>query len=312
MASKGEIMKIGLIGLGKMGFNMAERLLEKKIKVVAFDLNDNAVKKISKKGAEGAYSLSELVEKLPKPKIIWIMVPHGKPVDIVLGKLKLSKGDIVIDGGNSFYKNSMKRASKLRKKGVIMLDAGVSGGLEGARQGASIMIGGEKKAYNKVEPVFKALAVKNGYGYMGKSGAGHFVKMVHNGIEYALLQSYGEGYQMVQKSKFNSDLREVTKVWRNGSVIRSWLLDLLQSALNKDPQLKKDSGIVCGGSTGIWTTKTAKKMKVNIPMIELALKERVKSRKKQSFASKVVAALRFGFGGHPIPKKGKTCEELHL
>lgn len=307
-------MKIGIIGLGKMGYHMSLRLLDKRIKVVGFDLNPKAVTSIKRKGTEGASTIKELVDKLPKQKIVWMMVPHGKAVDIVLSKLilHLKKGDIIIDGGNSFYKNTMKRAVKLKKKGIHLLDAGVSGGLKGAREGASIMVGGNKKIYKKIELIFKALATKNGYGYMGKSGAGHFVKMVHNGIEYALLQSYGEGYMLIEKSKFNSDLREVTKVWRNGSVIRSWLLDLLQEHLNKDPKMKKNSGTVCGGSTGEWTIKTANEMKVRVPTLKLALVERKKSRKKPTFSSKVVAALRLGFGGHTIPPKGKTCKELRL
>ncbi len=306
-------MKIGFIGLGKMGAGMVARLLDKKIGVVVFDVNEKAVRTAVKNGAYGSKNLADLAKKLPEQKIIWLMVPHSA-VDSVVNELvkNLSRGDIIIDGGNSFYKDSVRRAKELQKKRIHFLDAGVSGGLQGARNGASIMVGGEKKIFRKAEPIFKSLAVENGYEYFGRAGAGHFVKMAHNGIEYALLQSYGEGYKLVEASEFKLDSRKVTKVWRNGSVIRSWILDLAQDAFDKDAKLKKVSGIVCGGSTGQWTVDTAKKLKTEVPLIELALKLRYNSRKNPDFASKVVAVLRKEFGGHKIPAKGKSCKEMGL
>jgi len=308
---KGQMSKkVGFIGLGKMGSLMVQNLLKKKFRVVVFDTNTKAVAALTKKGARGAENIASVAQQLTKPRIIWLMVPHGKPVDVVLQQLMpvLERGDIVIDGGNSFYENSIKRAKKLKRKDIFYCDVGVSGGLKGAAEGASIMIGGEKKAFQKAEPLFRALAQKDGYAHMGPSGAGHFVKMVHNGIEYALLQGYGEGYQVLEKGPFQLDMREVTRVWRNGSVIRSWLLDLAQEAFDKDPELKKVSGIVCGGSTGQWTTQTAKKMKVATPTIERSLKERYRSRTNPDFSSKIVAIMRRGFGGHKIPKKGEKCD----
>ncbi|MCR4335583.1 MAG: decarboxylating 6-phosphogluconate dehydrogenase [archaeon] len=298
-------MKIGFIGLGKMGSRMVERLLEKKHKIVLYARHPKAMNPLVKKGAVGTQTYEEFASALGKTKIIFIMVTHGKPVDEVLKSLQpfLKKGDIVVDGGNSFWKNSVKRGKILANKGIHFLDAGVSGGLEGARNGASVMVGGEKSAFKKVEPVFKDLAVKNGYGYMGKSGAGHFVKMVHNGIEYSLMQAYGEGYKVLEKSKYNLDMREVTKVYQNGSVIRSWLIDLLADAFKKDSKLRRQSGVVGGGSTGTWTLQSAKELNVKMPMLETAMKARKSSFKQQGFDTKVVSALRFGFGGHIPPKK---------
>jgi len=296
-------MKIGFVGLGKMGFAMVSSL-SKKHSIVATDVNRLAVQKISKK-ATAAYSISEMVSKLPKQKIIWVMVPHGKITNHVLKELckQLSRGDIVIDGGNSYFEDSIKHGKMLSKMGIKFIDCGVSGGVSGALNGASLMAGGDKATYNKIVPLLKTLAVPNGYGYMGESGAGHFVKMVHNGIEYSLLQSYAEGYELIHKSSFQSDLKEVTKVWQHGSVIRSWLVDLMADYLKKNPRFKGDSGIIGGGSTGTWTQKTGRKLKVKTSMLDVALRERKLSHKKPRFAHKIVAALRLGFGGHKIPKK---------
>tara|TARA_Y100000310_G_scaffold57396_1_gene52592 strand:- start:3906 stop:4802 length:897 start_codon:yes stop_codon:yes gene_type:complete len=298
-------MKIGFIGLGKMGSRMVERLLEKKHKVVLYARHPKSMKPLMRKGATGTETYKEFSDELGKKKIIFLMVTHGKAVDQVLKSLQpfLKRGDIIVDGGNSFWKNSVKRGKKLAKKGIHYLDAGVSGGLDGARNGASVMVGGSKSVFKKTEPIFKALAMKNGYGYMGKSGAGHFVKMIHNGIEYSLMQAYGEGYKLLEKSKYNLDMREVTKVYQNGSVIRSWLVDLLADAFKKDPKLRKQSGIIGGGSTGTWTLQSAKELKVKMPMLEHAMKARKSSFKKPDFSTKVAAVLRFGFGGHIPPKK---------
>ena len=298
-------MRIGFIGLGKMGSRMAQHLLEKGYEVVLYARHPDAMKELVEKGAIATNSYAEFALQLQGQKIIILMVTHGKPVDEVLQGLShyFLSGDIVIDGGNSFYKDSMVRAKLLAKKGVYFLDAGTSGGLDGARNGASIMIGGDEKAYRIAEPVFKALAVEDGYEYLGPSGAGHFVKMVHNGIEYSLLQAYGEGYALLAKSKFRLDLQKVTKVYRHGSVIRSWLVDLLARSLEQDPKLSKISGKVGGGDTGKWTLASAKEHKIKMPILNEAMKARKRSFKKPDFSTKVVAALRYQFGGHEEPKK---------
>ncbi len=303
-------MQIGFIGLGKMGSRMVEHALEQGIEVVVYARNPDAMKPLAEKGAIPTNSYKEFAAQLPGqdnagPKIIFLMVTHGRPVDEVIEGLKpfLAKGDIVVDGGNSFYKDSIKRANALAKSGIHFLDAGTSGGLEGAANGASIMVGGGKDAFDAVEPVFRSLAVPGGYVYLGPSGAGHFVKMVHNGIEYCFLQSLGEGYQLLKKGGYNLDLRQVTKVYANGSVIRGWLMDLLGRALQKDPQLESYSGVVGGGSTGEWTLAAAKASKVKMPSLEAAMDARKRSQKKPNFSGKVVAALRYEFGGHEEPKK---------
>ncbi len=298
-------MRIGFIGLGKMGSRMAERLLEKGFEVVLFARHPNSMKPLVAIGAIGANSYKEFAQKLLGQKIIFLMVTHGKPVDEVTSGLLpfLNAGDIVIDGGNSFYKDSIKRSVKLAKKGVYFLDAGISGGLDGARSGASIMVGGDIEGFKIAEPLFHALAIENGYAYLGPSGAGHFVKMVHNGIEYSLLQAYGEGYALLEKSKYKLDLRKVTRVYQNGSVIRSWLVDLLARTLEFDPKLLKFDGKVGGGDTGKWTLQSAKQYRLKMPILNEAMKARKRSAKKADFSTKVVAALRYQFGGHEEPKK---------
>ena len=297
-------MKIGLIGLGKMGYNMALGLLDHRHKVVAYNRSPEPTRKLSKKGAIPSYSYEELCKKLGKNKVILIMVPHGKPVDVVLKGLDkyLSKGDIVIDGGNSYYESSIKRYKMLKKKGVSFLDMGTSGGLEGARHGASLMIGGDKKSFRKVERIFKDLATKDGYGYMGESGAGHFVKIVHNGVEYGMLEAYGEGFEILHEGPYKLDFENVSKVWAHGSVIRSWLMDLAQEAFKKNSKLKGVKGIIGGGTTGKWAYKIAKKEKVEVVTLKHALKRRKESTKRQDFATKFVAEMRNKFGGHKIEK----------
>ncbi|HIH10069.1 MAG TPA: decarboxylating 6-phosphogluconate dehydrogenase [Candidatus Diapherotrites archaeon] len=298
-------MDIGFIGLGKMGSRMAERLLDQGCEVVIYARNPDSMVPLSQKGAIAANSYQEFCSKLPSKKIIFLMVTHGKAVDEVIAGLLpfLSAGDIIVDGGNSFYKDSIRRAKQLSKKGIEFLDAGTSGGLDGARNGASIMVGGNDSAFRKAEPVFAALSVPNGYALLGPSGSGHYAKMAHNGIEYCFLQSLGEGYELLEKSGFNYDLRQVTKVYRNGSVIRGWLVDLLARALEKDPKLDGFSGTVGGGSTGEWTLRSAKDAKVKMPSLQVAMKERARSQKTPRFNGKVVAALRYEFGGHEEPKR---------
>ncbi len=298
-------MLIGFIGTGKMGSRMVERLLDKKHNVIVYARHPKSSSGLNKRGALVTNDYAEFASRLGKKKIIFLMVPHGKPVDDVLQGISkfLSQGDIVIDGGNSFFKDTIRRGKKPSKKEVHYLDAGISGGLEGARNGASIMVGGNKKAFKAVERLFRDMAVKNGYALMGGSGAGHFVKMIHNGIEYAWLQSAGEGFGMLEKSNYNLDMREVTKVYSHGSVIRGWLMDLLYDAFRKDPGLKKQSGVIGGGSTGTWNLKTAREMRLRFKTLEVAMAARKNSFRKPDFSTKVVAVLRHGFGGHDAPKK---------
>lgn len=299
-------MKIGFIGLGKMGFNLVLNLHDKKIPVVVYNRSPEPLKKIKKYGIETAFSIEELINKLPKQKIIWIMVTAGKPVDAVIKELLhyLKKDDLIIDGGNSFYKDSIRRYKYLKNKKINFVDIGTSGGLRGARHGACLTVGGDEKIFKKIEPICRAVAAKSGYAYVGNAGAGHFVKMVHNGIEYALLQSYGDGFELLLKGPYkNLDLRNIAETWQNGSVIRSWLLELAAGAFRKDPRLRKIEGVIGGGETGQWVVNTAKEFRADAESIKLALSLRKKSRKKPTFAGKVVAALRKEFGGHEVVRK---------
>lgn len=299
-------MKIGFVGLGKMGSNMVERLLKHKNQVVAYDISEKARKEVDQKGAKVADSLKELVRELDTPRAIWIMVPAGKPtqdnVDALYSLLK--KGDIIIDGGNSYYKDSISRARLLKEKGIFFLDAGTSGGIWGLKVGYCLMIGGEKKAFAQMEPIFKALAPKDGYAHLGESGAGHFVKMVHNGIEYALLQAYGEGFEIMQAKKdFKLDLEKISHLWNQGSVVRSWLLELAEDVFKKSPHLEEIEGYVIDSGEGRWTVFEAINEEVPAPVINLSLLQRLLSRQKESFSAKVIAALRNEFGGHEVRKK---------
>ncbi len=299
-------MKIGLIGLGRMGFNMALNLKDHKIPVIAYNRSPEPVKEIRKKGVEVAFSISELMKKLPKQKVVWIMVTAGKPVDAVIDEILpfLNANDIVIDGGNTFYKDSIRRYIKLKSKKINFVDIGTSGGLSGARNGACLTIGGDFKIFKKIENICRAVSVKNGYAYVGPSGAGHFVKMVHNGIEYAWLQSLGEGFELLQEGPYkNLDFRKISAVWKNGSIIQSKIVAWAEDAFKKDQRLSKIEGIVGGGETGTWTVNTAKEFGVDAGSVKLALEERKKSQKKPRFAGKVVAAIRNEFGGHEVVKK---------
>ena len=299
-------MKLGFIGLGRMGFNMVLNLKDHKIDVVAYNRSPEPLNEIKKKKVAVAYSISELMKQLPNQKIIWIMVTAGKPVDEVIKEILpyLKQNDIVIDGGNSFYKDSIRRYKYLKNKNINFLDIGTSGGLSGARHGACLTIGGDKNIFKKIEPICKSVSVKNGYAYVGTSGAGHFVKMVHNGIEYALLQSYGEGFELLFKGPYkNLELEKISETWKNGSIIRSYLIELAEQAFKKDSKLNKIQGIIGGGETGEWAVKTAKEFNVDVRTIKLALEARKKSRKHPRFAGKVVAALRNEFGGHEVVKK---------
>ncbi|TCD47881.1 phosphogluconate dehydrogenase (NAD(+)-dependent, decarboxylating) [Chlorobium sp. N1] len=295
-------MKIGFIGLGKMGFNMASQLLERGHELVVFDLIPSAMDALAEAGAGTAASLGELCSALPSPRIVWMMVPAGEPVEATIAQLEpfLSTGDILIDGGNSRYTDSEARARRLALKGIRFLDAGTSGGLDGARHGACVMVGGEKEAYDAALPLFRDLTVEGGYGYMGPSGSGHFVKMVHNGIEYGMMQAMGEGFALMDASRYGLDLEEVARVWSNGSVIRGWLMELARDAFRRDGSLGYLEGRVADSGEGRWTVESALEHGVSVPVIAASLFSRYRSRDDNAFSDRVVAALRYGFGGHAM------------
>jgi len=298
-------MRIGYIGLGRMGLRMISHIL-KSHQVVAYDIDPGSVALAAKLGAEPAASLTSLAEKLHPPRVVWIMVPAGKPVDEVIDGLlpNLERGDILIDGGNSHYEDSVRRAEKLNARGVHYLDVGTSGGLEGAEEGASLTIGGQVEAYRTVSPIFQSVARPGAFLHCGPSGAGHYVKMVHNGIEYAMLQALGEGFEMLKSGPYDIDLEAVARNWNNGCVIRSWLLELAGRAFAEDPNLEGLSGEVGGGETGLWAVETAMEMEVPTPVMALSLLMRYRSRQEDTFAGKVVAAIRREFGGHPVKTRG--------
>jgi 6-phosphogluconate dehydrogenase len=300
-------MQLGLIGLGKMGANMTERLILDKHEVIVYDLSIKAVKETQEFGAIPSISLTDLVKKLHTPRIIWLMVPSGKPVQDTIDNLLpyLSKGDIIIDGGNSYYKDSRRRASELLEKGLHYLDCGTSGGIWGLKEGYCIMVGGEENIFKHCEPIFKTLAPPNGYKYIGPSGAGHFVKMVHNGIEYGLMEAYAEGFEIIKASDYDVDLAGVADLWGQGSVVRSWLLELLSDAFKKDKDLSSIKGYVQDSGEGRWTASEAIERGIPAPVITHSLLMRFRSRQDESFSAKILAALRNEFGGHAV-KKEKT------
>ena len=300
-------LKIGFIGLGRMGSNMVYNLLDHNYKPVVYNRSPEPTKKAARKKAIPSYSIPELIDKLPKQKIIWIMVPSGKPTESMINELikYLKKGDIIIDGGNSYYKDSIKRHDRLKKLGIYFLDCGTSGGIEGARYGACMMIGGNKKIFKKIEPLFKDLTIKNGYGYMGKSGGGHFVKMVHNGIEYGMMGAIAEGLQSIEnyKKQFDIDLSEAIKVYSHGSIISSRLVSWLEKAWKEDRYLKSIQGSVPKGETEDEMKKLERHKKVNMKILKQSILMRVKTRKHPSLAGKMIAAMRKEFGGHAVKKK---------
>ncbi|PEQ10160.1 phosphogluconate dehydrogenase (NAD(+)-dependent, decarboxylating) [Bacillus toyonensis] len=297
-------MQVGLIGLGKMGLNLGKNLMDHKHEVAAFDLNTNAVEEMKEYGATGTSSLSELVQSLQSPRILWVMVPHAV-VDSVIDEVTplLSKGDILIEAGNSHYKESIRRYEQLKKDGIHFMDAGTSGGMEGARNGACYMIGGDQEAWDIVEPIFRDTAVENGFLYAGKAGSGHFLKMVHNGIEYGMMAAIGEGFEILEKSEFDYDYEKVSKVWNNGSVIRSWLMELTENAFSKDAKLDEIKGVMHSSGEGKWTVETALDLQTATPVIAMSLLMRYRSLDNDTFTGKVVAALRNEFGGHAVEKK---------
>jgi 6-phosphogluconate dehydrogenase len=296
-------MKLGMIGLGRMGANMTRRLTRGGHSVVAYS-HGNAEPIARESGAEWAPSASALVERLGKPAIVWLMIPAGAPVDATIAEMlpKLSPGDIVIDGGNSYYRDSVRRAGELAPHGIAYLDAGTSGGVWGLENGYCLMVGGEETAIERVRPVFVTLAPPNGFARVGGPGAGHYVKMVHNGIEYSMLQSLGEGFEILHASEFGLDLPQIAEVWRYGSVVRSWLLDLLSDALKKDPALEHIRGWVDDSGEGRWTLQEAIDHAVPAPALADALFARFRSRQTDSFSARAIAALRNEFGGHAVKR----------
>ena len=310
MLDREEHMELGMIGLGRMGGNMTRRLLKGGHRVVVYDQANKSQAAVIRDGAVGTGSLNELVNKLKRPRAIWLMVPAGSPTEETIAKLLpgLSAGDIVIDGGNSNYADSMRRAKVLAEKGLIFLDVGTSGGIYGLTEGYCLMVGGETAAYNRLKPIFETLSPspETGHGHVGPSGAGHFVKMVHNGIEYGLMQAYAEGFQlMLAKEEFALDLSRIAGIWQSGSVVRSWLLDLTAAALKEDPKLEQIQPYVEDSGEGRWTVSEAISLGVPVPVISLALQMRFRSRQPPSFSDKLLAALRNRFGGHAV-REAKT------
>ncbi|MCX7569919.1 decarboxylating 6-phosphogluconate dehydrogenase [Tumebacillus sp. DT12] len=297
--------QIGMIGLGKMGYNLVLNLLDNGHSAVAFDVNENAVKELAEKGANPAFSIKELAEQLTAPRIVWVMVPAGDIVENVLEELSgiLETGDIVIEGGNSHYKDSLRRAEKMNARGIHYFDVGTSGGMEGARHGGCFMIGGDKDVFAHIEPVFADISVEKGYLYAGANGSGHFLKMVHNGIEYGMMQAIAEGYEVLEKSQFDYNYEDVSRVWANGSVIRGWLMDLTERAFSKDAKLSGIKGVMQSSGEGKWTVETALELQASAPVIAMSLFMRYRSLEDDTFHGKVVAALRNEFGGHAVVKK---------
>lgn len=300
-------MELGMIGLGRMGGNMALRLIQKGHRVVVYDPVAKSVEELVKQGAVGASSIANLVKQLTAPRTVWVMVPAGEPTENVINSLSstLSPGDTIIEGGNSNYKDTMRRAASAQKNGLFFLDAGTSGGIWGLKEGYCLMVGGDKQAFKRAEPIFQSLAPAKdkGYGYVGPSGAGHFVKMVHNGTEYALMQSYAEGFELMEAKKdFQLDLAQVAEIWRYGSVVRSWLLDMAALALKENPKLEGIQAYVEDSGEGKWTVQESVDLGVPLPVIALSLQARFRSRQEQPFGARLLAALRNKFGGHAIKK----------
>lgn len=298
-------MKIAMIGLGRMGMNMAKRLLRGSHEVIAYNRSPEKTDAlVEEEGAAGAYSLSEVVEKLSQPRIVWIMLPAGQAVDDHIHQLKdlLSPGDIIIDGGNTYYKDDIRRAKHLAEKNIRYTDVGVSGGIWGLQIGYCMMIGGEKDTFDHIEPMLKTLAPEDGYLYCGPSGAGHFVKMVHNGIEYGMMQAYGEGFEILEASDYADSFNyaDIAHLWNQGSVVRSWLLELAEEAFKKDKKLAEIKGYVEDSGEGRWTVQQALETGVPAQVITLSLMRRFRSRQEDAFSDRLLAALRREFGGHAV------------
>jgi len=295
-------MEIGFIGLGKMGMNMVTRLQRDRHRVVVYDRTAELIKQAEGQGCVGASSLAELVSKLATPRALWVMVPSGAPTEETVRAVAalLQAGDVIIDGGNTRFHDDVRRAAELKKKSIHYIDAGTSGGVWGLKLGYCLMIGGEKDVAMRLEPIFKTLAPENGWAYVGSHGAGHYVKMVHNGIEYSMMQGYAEGFELMSKSDYNLDLAKIADLWMHGSVVRSWLLELAAGALKQDPKLEGLKGYVPDSGEGRWMILDAIEKDVPVPTLTTALFTRFRSRQEQSFAEKMLAALRNAFGGHAV------------
>jgi 6-phosphogluconate dehydrogenase len=301
-------MELGMVGLGKMGLNMTKRLMAGGHKIFVSDLNSEAVKEVEAEGAVGANSLKELVGKMSGPRAIWAMVPSGKVIESVVEELAelLDPGDIVIDGGNSNYKESINRSEELGAKGIHFIDVGTSGGVWGLAEGYSLMVGGDSQAVESIKPVLETLApaTDRGWGHVGPSGSGHFVKMVHNGIEYGMMQAYAEGFGIMNaKEEFGLDLHQVSEIWKDGSVVRSWLLDLTSNALKENPTMDGIAPYVSDSGEGRWTVFEAIDLDVPAPVITLSLLQRLRSRDETAYYDRLLSAMRNQFGGHAIKKE---------
>lgn len=297
-------MKIGFIGLGKMGLNMALNVSDKGWKVIGFDVNESIREKAAQQKLKIVHSLADLLKTLGTKRVLFLSIPAGNSTNQLIFELveKLREGDIIIDSGNSNYNDSLKNYEFAKRRGVHFIDCGTSGGIEGARNGACLMIGGDEKPFKEVEPFFKTLACKNGYLYAGRAGSGHYLKMVHNGIEYAMMQALGEGFDVLHASDFEFNLEEVAQVWNHGSVIRSWLIELIEEAFSNDPTLEKIKGEIDATGEAKWTIEEALNLNISVPTIALSLFVRNESKNFDSFSNKVVASLRHGFGGHTVIK----------
>ncbi len=295
-------MRIGFVGLGRMGANMVRRLVRDHHEVVAFNRTPEKTREIMTEGAEGAFSLAELVGKLPAPRAVWLMVPAGDATEAMVEELMglLEPGDTIVDGGNTNFHDDIRRHAKVAEKGLRYVDAGTSGGVWGLRVGYCMMVGGDRDAVEPLEPIFRSLAPADGYAHVGGPGAGHYVKMVHNGIEYGLMQAYAEGFEIMHASEYDLDLAQVSGIWRYGSVVRSWLLDLLHDAVSKNPDFDGIKDWVADSGEGRWTVQEAIDRDVPAPIITLSLQARFRSRQDESYGAKVLAALRNEFGGHAV------------
>jgi 6-phosphogluconate dehydrogenase len=299
-------MQLAMIGLGRMGGNMVQRLLQGGHEVIVFDRSSDAVSALVSKGAKAARDVADVCRQLTPRRIVWVMVPAGAPVESTLDELvpHLDRGDVIIDGGNSNFRDTLRRSKGLEAKGIELMDVGTSGGVWGLTKGYCLMIGGSPSVFQHCEPIFRTLAPPEGYAHVGPAGAGHYVKMVHNGIEYGLLQAYGEGYEILHASQeFSLDLARIAKLWNHGSVVRSWLNELAERAFVRDDQLESIRGYVEDSGEGRWTVEEAMRLDVPAPVITLSLLARFRSRQEDSFGARVIAALRNEFGGHAVKTK---------
>ena len=299
-------MQLAMIGLGRMGGNMVKRLTQSGHDLVVYDATPDAVKAHLGKGVKAAKDVADIAKQLPPRRVVWVMVPAGEPTETTIERLvpHLAKGDIVIDGGNSNFRDTLRRAALLKTQGIELVDVGTSGGIWGLELGYCLMVGGPAAAFQHCEPIFKSLAQADGYAHVGPSGAGHYVKMVHNGVEYGMLQAYAEGYEILHASQdFELRLGQIAKLWNHGSVVRSWLNELAERALSRDDQLAAIRGYVEDSGEGRWTVEEAMRLDVAAPVITMSLLARFRSRQQESFGAKVIAALRHEFGGHAVRTK---------